>query len=132
MTEEEKAAIKRRDARSLWTTVGVVVLLAVGGTVWLIQAPKRAEAKLIASAQAVAASKLRDPSSAQFRNVTAGSMFVCGEINGKNGFGAYNGFTRFYATKDSAEIDPGDGGPTFYGEPVMKAAFERAYTGYCS
>lgn len=45
-----------------------------------------------------AANLLRDPSSAQFRNVrTDGDGYVCGEINGKNGFGAYSGFSEFYA-----------------------------------
>lgn len=58
-------------------------------------------------------------------------MFVCGEINGKNEYGAYSGFTRFYGTRDSADIDPGDGGPTFNGEPVMKTVFESGWKNYC-
>lgn len=43
----------------------------------------------------------KDPGSAQFRNITAyrvatGDLAVCGEVNGKNGFGAYVGFKTFY------------------------------------
>lgn len=43
--------------------------------------------------------KLRDPDSAQFRNVKMGGRadlpLVCGEVNSKNGFGGYTGFQRF-------------------------------------
>ena len=57
------------------------------------------EAPEIRKAKTEVADALRDPASAQFRNVESfgldsGSM-VCGEVNGKNGFGAYTGFTHF-------------------------------------
>ncbi|MDJ0087717.1 hypothetical protein [Pantoea allii] len=49
---------------------------------------------------------LKDPSSAQFRSMhfvpdpnqsdSVASGFVCGELNGKNSFGAYVGFKRVY------------------------------------
>lgn len=43
--------------------------------------------------------KLRDPSSARFRNVyvsnAGGSPIVCGSVNAKNGFGAYIGYKLF-------------------------------------
>ena len=52
-----------------------------------------------------AADQLIDPSSAQFRRVELRKatgvgddivpQAVCGEINGKNSFGAYSGFRRF-------------------------------------
>ncbi|CAI8795731.1 hypothetical protein EMIT0P12_20086 [Pseudomonas sp. IT-P12] len=44
--------------------------------------------------------RLKDPDSAKFRNerqVADGG--VCGEVNGKNGFGAYSGFAPFFAMK---------------------------------
>lgn len=55
----------------------------------------REEAELHEKAKAAAASLLKDPMSAQFRNVT-GNTAVCGEVNGKNSFGAYSGFKPFY------------------------------------
>lgn len=79
-----------------------------------------------------AASLLRDPSSAQFRNVQVKNIFVCGEINGKNGFGAYNGFTKFYATEDSATIDPDKHEPVMNGFPSESEVFARSYKAYCS
>lgn len=42
--------------------------------------------------------RLRDPESAQFRNVAvyyAVTPMVCGEVNAKNALGGYTGFTRF-------------------------------------
>lgn len=55
--------------------------------------------------KAVAAS-LRDPSSAQFRNVVERSTATCGEVNGKNAFGAYVGFKRFVYKDGTVLIDP--------------------------
>ncbi len=46
------------------------------------------------------AEQLRDPSSVMIRNVyrtTAGSdSIICGEVNGKNAYGGYAGFTPFF------------------------------------
>jgi hypothetical protein len=46
-------------------------------------------------------SVLKDPSSAQFRTIRAAQLgakvTVCGEINGKNSYGGYAGFTPFIA-----------------------------------
>ena len=46
--------------------------------------------------------KLKDPSSAQFKNVffnraLNNTPVVCGEVNSKNSFGGYAGFQRFVA-----------------------------------
>jgi hypothetical protein len=54
-------------------------------------------------AEAAVKSELRDPSSAQFRDVhlnKLNSSEVCGEVNAKNAFGGYSGFARFAAEKD--------------------------------
>lgn len=40
----------------------------------------------------------------QFRNIRSGDAgFVCGELNAKNGFGGYAGFTRFIS-RDSGNV----------------------------
>lgn len=51
-------------------------------------------------AKELVANELRDPSSAQFRDVEVvkqkdGSSAVCGEVNGKNAYGGYAGFQSF-------------------------------------
>lgn len=55
---------------------------------------KRAE--LDAQVQELVKKNLKDPQSAQFRN----QHELCGEVNSKNSFGGYNGFTRFIITED--------------------------------
>lgn len=67
---------------------------------------KPGEEKAISLAKSEVAVNLKDPASAQFRNVKVSKMtdaedghvvaVVCGEINGKNGFGAYAGFHPFF------------------------------------
>lgn len=52
-------------------------------------------------AQDAVSHDLRDPSSAQFRDVKVYSKAVCGEINGKNGVGAYAGFARFWYERET-------------------------------
>ena len=44
---------------------------------------------------------LKDPSSAEFRNMNG----ICGEVNSKNSFGAYTGFVRFIGTPDITLIE---------------------------
>ena len=44
---------------------------------------------------------LKDPSSAEFRNMNG----MCGEVNSKNSFGAYTGFVRFIGTPDITLIE---------------------------
>lgn len=53
--------------------------------------------------RAAAAFQLKDPGSAQFRGdyITATGS-VCGEINGKNSYGGYAGFKRYWAQKDKS------------------------------
>jgi hypothetical protein len=50
--------------------------------------------------------QLKDPSSAQFRNVfvSKDGDYVCGEVNAKNGFGAYGGFEKFVVSVSSQSV----------------------------
>jgi hypothetical protein len=51
---------------------------------------------------------LKDPASAQFRNVRvvdhAKGKVVCGEVNAKNSYGGYVGFTLFVAGVNGAQL----------------------------
>ncbi|WP_088699701.1 hypothetical protein [Halomonas campaniensis] len=68
-------------------------------------------------AKKAVAERLRDPSSAQFRNVKGGEkrgMYnVCGEVNGKNSYGAYAGYERFVASNGGKAIYLESEWPTF-------------------
>lgn len=57
-------------------------------------------------AVAAVASQLRDPSSAEFRNVVDGTLATCGEVNGKNAFGAYVGFKPFVYESGTVSFEP--------------------------
>ena len=70
---------------------------------------------LLARASALAAHDLADPDSAKFRGLfqtkigwpTAQDRAVCGEINAKNLYGAYTGFTKFIYTETDFQITSG-------------------------
>lgn len=54
--------------------------------------------------------RLKDPDSAQFRNLRIGKGdIVCGEVNARNSYGGMTGFQPFFATAESADIVTGDG-----------------------
>lgn len=62
--------------------------------------------EFIALAKAKITDEFKDPSSVQWRNVVVstrdgGSLALCGELNGKNSYGAYVGFRRFFATQST-------------------------------
>lgn len=64
----------------------------------------------IAAAKEVAARDLKDPASAQFRDLravgTGDKLRLCGEINGKNSYGGYVGFKKFAVAANTAMIEP--------------------------
>lgn len=51
------------------------------------------------------AAQLKDPGSAQFRNVKVTDKGACGEVNGKNLFGAYVGFREFVYRKENGRVE---------------------------
>lgn len=61
---------------------------------------------------------LKNPSSAQFRNVHG----ACGEVNAKNSFGGYSGFTRYIGADENMVILEGDG-------QMIPSEFEAAWQG---
>lgn len=105
--------------------------------VLLLSGCKPSDEQFIKIAKEDVAQSLKDPSSAQFRNMrfvankddvgSTSSGYVCGELNGKNSFGAYVGFERIYvyvkaeprwvipllglsySTSDFFKVDDGDG-----------------------
>jgi hypothetical protein len=89
------------------------------------------EAYKIAEGQKLVAAGLRDPSSAQFRNSffrPVGSV-VCGEFNGKNAYGAYVGFKRFYVMDGEAKTEP-DTRPLTTSDDIVIDKLQRAMFQY--
>jgi hypothetical protein len=89
------------------------MLMALGAVVvWAVFAvlvgPKLIKKwSTVSTAKELVARDLKDPSSAQFRNVKRGERAVCGEVNAKNSYGAYIGFRHFYVESGEASIEPG-------------------------
>lgn len=81
----------------------LVVLVVIAGTLSACGGggPSYAakEASYIELNQSRIKARLKDPASAEFRgsfvSSAGGAPTVCGEVNGKNGFGGYTGFQRF-------------------------------------
>lgn len=80
--------------------MALIMLAGCGPSEKEIAAAKDAAetAQAMATMRDKVARRLRDPESAQFRDerLTAFNAALCGEVNGKNAFGAYIGFKRFY------------------------------------
>lgn len=90
----------------------------------------------VADAKALAASQLRDPASAQFRNVKSvtngAGRAVCGEINGKNAYGGYAGFQDFVVADGRAWLQTGADASSTLAEldaetEALKVHTERCY-----
>ncbi|MEH6697228.1 MAG: hypothetical protein V7672_00870 [Brevundimonas sp.] len=80
-----------------------------------------------ADAKQTVAAQLKDPSSAQFRNVITNGSIVCGEVNGKNSWGAYAGFTRFIAADEIVIMEP-DGGEE---HANARQSFDTSWSALC-
>lgn len=97
-----------------WAVVVFVILSALGAatfTWWSITLPERQQAMaqaqeqarqnlLFQAAEQAVRALLRDPSSAQFKRLSIlkgkdGKSYVCGQVNAKNAFGGYTGFSAF-------------------------------------
>lgn len=68
-------------------------------------------AVFVARAKDAITRNFKDPATAQWRNVfishpVGGAPALCGEVNARNGFGAYTGFRSFYFYDDWVEALP--------------------------
>ena len=59
-------------------------------------------------------SGLNDPASAQFQKESLRGKLLCGEVNAKNGFGGYFGFTRFISYDEGYAIQGENSKTLFY------------------
>ncbi len=78
------------------------------------KANKKQTEKVIAQGKIAVLDLLKDPISAQFRNLlTYRDKYFCGEVNAKNSMGGYSGFTRFMYLADTGEAVLDNQGRTF-------------------
>jgi hypothetical protein len=74
-------------------------------------------------AKRAVAARMKDPDSAKFRNVRSVGDAICGDVNGRNGFGAYAGFVPFV-------FFPADGA-VFVASDQMPASDRQALQMFC-
>lgn len=104
--------------RKILSVIGLLVL--IGATCFYLYM-----SFLVHQHRKIVAANFKDPASAQFRNEslkkgwTLKTSMLCGEVNSKNGFGAYTGYVMF--------ASPGGARPYFGSEPGPDAFIE----GYC-
>lgn len=90
----------------------------------------------VGAAKEQVAHHMRDPSSAQFREVRAlkqkdGSVAVCGEVNGKNAYGGYAGFQKFVVHGGDVHIQSDSVDFTNASEVTEQTEALRAHTDHC-
>lgn len=97
-------------------TVGLIILIVSGFALNKYLADKNEKeqkAALVAQLKKQVVQDLKDPASAQFRNVryriatpdkaeTKFTHYLCGEVNSKNSYGAYVGFKSFISAFKTA------------------------------
>jgi hypothetical protein len=88
------------------------------------------------AAEKLVADQMRDPASAQFREVKVvkqqdGSEAVCGEVNGKNAFGGYVGFRGFVVHGSEVHIRNDDLNMSDIAEIEASTRAIEASTKYC-
>lgn len=93
--------------------LGVIVLLvarpASGPAALPAKTEQPNEYAVIRVGQRAVESRLKDAEAAKFRNQFVGKSGVpCGEVNAKNGFGAYNGFKRYMASGGGISVIEGE------------------------
>lgn len=120
--------------RSSWVAVvaiGIIAIVIVMCVVFFFrdseeEKAKKAELKsathLKISAKNAVSSILKDPNSAEFRN----QIGSCGEVNSKNSFGGYVGFTRFIVTKEKVLFEN-----EFQESDYSKQSYQQAWNEYC-
>ncbi len=101
---------------SLWIAISAGVATA---TEFLDDSAAQFEPAQVEKLSTDASMKLRDPASSQFRRLApavGSNRVICGQINGKNGFGGYAGFKPFFYRVETREI-------TIYQEEPQNPAF---------
>jgi hypothetical protein len=101
-------------ARREMALLGAIPVVFAGAiTLWSVNPGSESDARpwhhnsqMISKAEDVVKGRLKDPESADFRNVSVAQdgLTVCGEVNAKNSFGGYVGYRPFLTVGDYVDI----------------------------
>lgn len=113
--EDQRAEIaeeKRRSGCMMTLAFVLPVLVTLGGALAACDSKPRVsmiDAQETRAKDAVRG-RLRDPYSAEFRNIYRAGDTVCGQVNARNGFGGMAGYAPFIVAPGDVHIgEPGDG-----------------------
>lgn len=87
--------------RALITILSVAFSIAAMAQTVTDDSDKNIEPAVMTAAVKAISDQMRDPQSSQFRNLYIIDNSLCGEVNSKNGFGAYVGYTPFRYSLDT-------------------------------
>lgn len=89
------------NAPKLFLSVALTFLVGTVLAEPMRQKPSKADTALIKKLTMEVSAELKDPASAQFRNVSVNrrTKTICGEVNAKNEYGGYVGFRWFARTE---------------------------------
>lgn len=89
-------------SKAKWAVLALVVFAVV--RLWYVESFGEPAFIRVNRAKTAVVATLSDGDSAKFRNVRAiNSIEVCGEVNAKNRFGGYTGFTKFSVAGNDKE-----------------------------
>ncbi|MCE1236691.1 MAG: hypothetical protein LWW93_10075 [Hyphomicrobiales bacterium] len=125
-TQRREAERKARDVEARRKAEEEAVLHPLG--VRYDKATDHRHVAMMDAAMAAMRDRLKDPKSADFRNVflnsSGGAVVACGEVNSRNGFGGYVGFQPFVASPV--------GGIAVLASDMKKGEFEKTWKALCS
>ncbi|MBM6577875.1 hypothetical protein KCP91_15935 [Microvirga sp. SRT01] len=101
LSKPKNSGLCPEGSSALWAVITCLGLAVIGGLMYWAAETGRAKmdgtsSSLTSPAKRYIASLMRDPSSAQFQNVVSIGHCIRGEVNGRNAFGGYVGFSDFY------------------------------------
>lgn len=90
----------RAPDRTAAIAVAALALIALGSVAAILNRDRLTGYFVHAPYRAPMLSMLKDPESAQFRDEYIMGRNLCGQVNSKNSYGAYAGFTRFISSRE--------------------------------
>lgn len=90
--------------RTAAITVAVLALIALGSVAAILNRDRLTGYFVHGPYRAPMLNMLKDPESAQFRDEYIMGRNLCGQVNSKNSYGAYAGFTRFISSREGFAV----------------------------
>ena len=108
-------------------TITAIIIASLGITA--CQVIPGTDANKVAKAEKAVSARMKDPTSTIFTDVSVVGDGVCGMVNGKNSFGAYEGSTRFVWEDDGSVLIEGESHANPGIEAMNQCRLEKLHAG---